>query len=366
MGKRELLIIGAFLVLGFGAYQISAPPAAEGRGLSLSRILDSMRREVRGNPGTASWVVTGTIPVSADITELRIPSAPSGVTVTGEDREDVAYEMTVESNGPDDTLALEYAKAVSLKQDDLGAAIDIRLEYPDEASQRASLVMRVPSRLGVRVSGRSVQVVGVASAELNSVIGDATVGDISGLVSGTHRSGRLTVERAGRVDLTLQSSRGRFAAVRNGLVLSARNGDIEVEDSPGPIDIDQANVSVVLTGSTDRVRVGGTGGEVRVVGPRGDVQIETRRTEVEVALTHAVPLSVITTDDTLRLILAEGVAVVLEAAATAGGDVQATEFELTPEQDGDTSRLAHSFGTNASVRVVLRNSRGDIVIRRSR
>jgi hypothetical protein len=297
---------------------------------------------------------------------LHIPSAPRGVTVTGEDRQDVTYELTVESNGPDDTLALEYAKAVKLVQDDLGVAIDLRLSFPDEASQTASLVMRVPTRLAVRVSGRSVQVGGVASAELDGVLGDTAIEDVSGLVSGTHRSGRLTVERAGRVDLTLQSSRGRFSAVRDGIVLSARSGDIEIEDSSGPIEIEQVNVSVVVTGSADRVRVGGTGGEVRVVGPRGDVQIETRRTEVDVELVQAVPLSVVTTEDTLRLVLADGVAIVLEAAATAGGDVQATEFNLTPEADGGTSRLAHTFGTNATTRVVLRNSRGDIVIRRSR
>lgn len=368
MGKRELLIIGAFIVIGLVAYQFSAPPAAEDRGFSFSRLIESMREEVRGDPGTATWVTTGTIPLSADIAELRIPSISRGVTVTGEERTDILYELSTSSNGPDDERALQYAKAVKLLHDDLGITIDLDVFYPDEASQWVSLVLKVPTRLAVRVSGRSVpaHVVDVASVDFNNVIGDVSVEGISGLVEGSHRSGRLTVERAGRVDLTLQSSRARFRSIQNGVVITARNGEAEVEESNGPIEIEQTGVSVLVRSPGGRVRIGGSGGEVRVIGPRAEVQIETRRTEVEIELTRAVPVSVITTEDTLRLVLAEDVAVLFDGAAEDGGTVQATEFDLTPEDDAGTSRLTHPFGASPSVRVVLRNSDADIVIRRSR
>ena len=50
MGKRELILIVVFVMLGATVYQFTAPPPAPGeRSFSLSGIIDEMRLEVRGN-----------------------------------------------------------------------------------------------------------------------------------------------------------------------------------------------------------------------------------------------------------------------------------------------------------------------------
>jgi hypothetical protein len=192
------------------------------------------------------------------------------------------------------------------------------------------------------------------------------VEDVPGLVSGTHRGGRLTVERAGSVELSVTSARSEFADVRGSLALTARNGACDVRGGGGELTIDQVNVEVRIEAPERTVRVTGTGGEVLVVDPRDEVRVETERAEVEVQLEHAVPMTVITTNDTIRIVLAETASAAVDAIASDGGDVQATEFDLVAETADRESRLAHTFGAEPAPRVTLRNVRGDIVIRRRR
>lgn len=363
MGKRELLIIVAFLVVGAVAYQLAAPAAPEDRGFSLSRFLDSVRREVRGNPGAADWESTGTIAVSAELTELRIGSATRGVEVIGEARDDIEYVLSVSSNGPDNDLALQYAKAVVLERDDLGFALGLRIAYPDEARQTSGLVLRVPRRLTVRAEGRSIQASGVAGVDLENVVGDTTLRDIAGRVSGAHRSGRLVVEGAQEANLSLTNSESELSAVRGDIRVTARNGELVVRDAAGPLEIDQVNLDLSLQAPRGTVYVSGTGGEIRIVDPQGEVRVDTRRAEVELQLDRGVTATVLTSGDTIRLLLGDATAISLDAVATNGGEIQAAEFELAAEGDDRERRLRHTFN-GGTTRVALRNDDGEIVIRR--
>ena len=46
MGKRELLLIVCFVIVGAGVYQVTAPEPGPGqRGFSFSRFLEAARRE---------------------------------------------------------------------------------------------------------------------------------------------------------------------------------------------------------------------------------------------------------------------------------------------------------------------------------
>src|SRR5262245_10300044 len=123
MGKRELLIIIIFAAVIGLAYQLTAPPAKEGEGFSLSRFLRSAKREMQGNQPIVQHTATGVIPVKKEVTDLRVASVPRGVQVIGESREDIAYELVIESSGPDQPAALEFAKKTSLKTDDLGTSL---------------------------------------------------------------------------------------------------------------------------------------------------------------------------------------------------------------------------------------------------
>ena len=64
-----------------------------------------------------------------------------------------------------------------------------------------------------------------------------------------------------------------------------------------------------------------------------------------------------------QLLLADNVAVALDAAATEAGKIDATEFDLTPETNEQGAKLTHAF-PKGTMRVVLRTQRGEIVIRK--
>ena len=49
MGKRELLLIGGFVLFGMAVYAVTAPAAQPGQAqFSLSKVMEHIRREMRG------------------------------------------------------------------------------------------------------------------------------------------------------------------------------------------------------------------------------------------------------------------------------------------------------------------------------
>src|SRR5690606_26198484 len=103
MGKRELLLILAFVVIGTVVYQLTASPKP-GRSLgdSIGEIVDEIRRDVRGRPASAEITRNATHPVPPEAAELRITMQNTPVTIVGEDRADIATELWVRSNGVDE------------------------------------------------------------------------------------------------------------------------------------------------------------------------------------------------------------------------------------------------------------------------
>src|SRR5262245_20708431 len=125
MGKRELLIAVCFIAIGFVSYQLTAPPPKEGeRGFSLSRISSNIRSELRSNSTRIQHKHEGTLPVSAELDELRLsPGRNASTTVVGEERKDIAYELQVQSTGPDEPGALKLAKETVIQTEDMGSAM---------------------------------------------------------------------------------------------------------------------------------------------------------------------------------------------------------------------------------------------------
>jgi hypothetical protein len=371
MGRRELLLILAFVVVGVVAYQLTAPSPKEGeRGLSPSRIWDNMRREMRGNAGNASYTHRGSIPVAAEVTQLRISNAHS-VVITGEARRDVAYELTVRSRAEDDTTALELAKATAFRQDDLGNSVAFRVTYPRGGQQTAAIVLKVPSHLAIRVESGGpaarAQVSGVASVDLGGISGETSVTDTPGGVSGTHQRGDLTVSNVGSVNLTLTNSQATFTGVQKGLTIIARSStECRITGSQGPLIVDENNAEITVTGHAGPIRVTGTSGRVTIDRPQQEVKVDTRRAEIEVTLAAAVPMTLLTTAETLRVLLDGPPVVTIDAIVTDGGHIQAGDFNLTPEGSEQEFRLTHSFGSDRAPRLALRNQNADIVIRRTK
>lgn len=365
MGRRELLIIVGFFAVGSLLYWWTAPPPAESSGFSLRRLVDEIRADIRSDASDASFTHTGSIVPSALVADIRLSGVTGNITVAGEERDDIGFELTVHSTGPDEATATDYAKRTLLVEDDLGDTLGLRVSYPPEARQRTEIVLRLPRRLGLRLEGdNSSDVNDLAFLRLEGTVGETTATRIEGEVGGSHRNGRLTVTGAGSVSLTLQQSRARFAKIAGGLAINATRGETHIVGSRGPIAIEQSNNELRIEEHDGVIRVGGSGGQVEIVSPQREVEIDVRRAEVEVVVTRAVAMTVITTDEPLRLVLDGTPAITLDALIAGSGEIDAADVGLTATTGRDQISLTHAFADPAPARVVLRNRRDDIVIRR--
>ena len=367
MGKRELIIIAAFVLIGVVAYQFTAPAAKEGEeGFSLRKIFSEFKREVTSDSASARVTKAGTITLRADVKALRVSAEGSvPVTVIGEARSDIAYEMPVESTGPDEASARGYAERSLLREDDLGAVLGLTTWFPDEGTQTAKLTLHVPEHLLVRVEGsRRVQVSQVASVDLRNITGETTVSNVP-VVTGTHRAGDLTVSGAATVDLTLVSSRAKIRDVTQSIQLNARNGECTISSSTGTIAVTTANVELTIDHhQKGAIRIAGETGRVTLNGPATPVSIDARRMLVDLKLEQPLPedITVITSEEPLRVTISGDAALVIDAVANHAA-VKVTDFDWTPSTNDRESRLSATVGRGGA-RAVLRNAGGDIVISR--
>src|SRR3954470_19787609 len=116
MGKRELVLVAVFVVIGVAIYQVTAPPLAPGQeGFSFGRVIQNIHRGIQGRRARATVESTRTEPLDPAITELRLNVRAGDVTVVGEDRTDAVFTLTVSSNGSDDADAKRLAGLTGLK-----------------------------------------------------------------------------------------------------------------------------------------------------------------------------------------------------------------------------------------------------------
>jgi hypothetical protein len=362
MGKRELLIILAFIVAGGIAYKLTAPAAKPGEGFSFSRLWSSAKRNVRTNASSTTISKKGTIPVSSALEELRITS--TGTTrVFGEDRKDITYELEIESTGPDEATARQYAERTVLTQDDQGSSFALRVSYPREGQQRATFAIHVPARLAVKIDGSAgATVKGLTKLALDINGGQLTAEGVTGEITGYHRQGEITIIDCGTVTLTLAGSRARFSHVLGKLTLNARSGRSDIRDSVGPIEIDGASQEIEIVNAGGPVRIIAREGRVKIDRPRAETRVDTQRTEVDVTMEQAVPLSLLTTDKPLRLWIDGTPAITLDAVSAEGGRIQVTDVDLAVESGEREQRARHVFGPPGGPRVTLRNRGANIVI----
>jgi hypothetical protein len=371
MGKRELLLIVAFAVVGVIVYQVTAPaPPADSRSVSVGGLLDRMRRAARGNRASAEITTTQTQAVDAAVTDLRLRLRSATLVVQGEDRPDVSVELRAWSNGYDDAEAQSLARQVAVKLDPAGAVLIATIAFPDPGSQRATVTLKVPSRLRVRVDeSGALTVSSVAAVELTAVRGATSISRITGTVSGMHRFGELSIKEAGAIKMTTQGSQTRIEGVKD-VMLTARGAETRVTGPTGTVEIDanQADVTLEkLDALSSPLRVNANGGTIAIAGLRTEARIDGRNTEIDVVMDRAVPMAVYNEGDQA-----------IELTPPPGGyrlDVLAREGRLTPPElvrdlglsittsdDGKETRAAGAVAGGGPT-ITLRATRGDIVLR---
>ena len=330
MGKRELLLVFGFVIVGVVVYQATARPPAPGeRGLSLSRILESARREIRGNRASAETTTTARHELTSDLKELRVVGNIAEIEVAGEDRQDIESTAHVESNGYDEAEARSYVNQTKLTADRTASSLILRMDYPRGGRQRATLKVKVPSRLLVRVEpgSGSVKIASVTGVELAGSRGEATLTKIPGRVEISHRGGDVDIQDIGSLEFTGRVGTLKVANVSgDASIRLEQSGELTVSRVGGALEVDGRNCDIDLDDmSTTRgpVRVNVNGGSLKVGGLKADTRIDGRGAEIEVAMAAPAPLAIYTYGERVSL---------TPPAAGYTLDARITDGRVTPDE----------------------------------
>jgi Putative adhesin len=368
MGKRELLLIGSFVLVGVVVYYATAPAAAPGQqGFSFSKLIDHIRRDVRGNPASAEVKNVTTTTVGPEITEVRFESSTgTALTIVGEDRKDISSEMQVWSNGADEGEARRYAGETRLKVTEAGGTIFMVIEYPKPAEQRATLSVRLPKRLAVRVQpGRAkLDISDVASLELVEARGQVTVRRVTGRLAITHRGGPLTIESVATAKLNTRGSVVVLKGVAGDTTAQMQAGELRAAGLTGPVEIESSGTKIQfedVASARKAVRFNVVGGSIALAGVRSDLRVDARDARVEVAVDKPAAIAIYTEGDEP-----------LEVTPPPGGfaiDALAMNGQLTvPEgllevKTSENEQRASGAVAGGGPTITLRSSRGDIIVR---
>lgn len=307
MGKRELLLILGFVIVGSLVYVLTAPQRDAGReGFSLGRIIDEIRREARGRPASAEITTSDSHPVPDSVSELRVNLGTTQITIVGEKREDIASELHVVSNGYDDAEAKSLAGQVALTLEPAGPSMMARISYPRPGSQRARLTLRVPSRLTVQFEPTQtrLEVSGVAAVDHKSARGETIFRQIPGRVTATHRGGELTVEDVGSVRLSTRGSDLRLMRVHGEVILQVQAGEVRAAELGGPVDLTATDAEVTiekLEKTRGPVRIASVEGDLTLRGLATEARIDGRATDMNIGIAKAAPIAIFNTDSAGRV-----------------------------------------------------------------
>jgi hypothetical protein len=370
MGKRELLLIIGFVVLGAVVYQATAPPPDPGEeGFSISRIFHNIRREMRANSASARLVNPVAHAVPAEVTELRVDPRSRGVTITGGDSDSVEGELSVHSTGSDEAEARRLASETVVQFEQTGSVLFARVYYPTGGRQTTELTLSVPSRLRVRVSPNSgkLQASKLAGLELDQARGETIVEDISGAVTLQHRGGELRVSRVGALNLTARGSTVQLAQVSGTTTLNVQAGELTATGLAGSIELESTGAQVTLEGlekTTGPIRANTTAGELTLRGVAAETQVDARAAEVNIAV-HAPALITVISDAGGEIRIAPPAGGFSLTAETRAGDITIDPPELLGplalEANEDAAGKRLRGDVNGGGPLLSIRARGDIV-----
>jgi hypothetical protein len=372
MGKRELLLIVAFGIVGAVVYQATAPPPGPNdRHVSLSGLLDKVRREMRGNRAHAEDTRISTHEVAAGMTQVRVAGHYVELTITGQNRPNIEARFRVTSNGYDEAEAKLLVQQTRLEVDRAGGALRLTANYPKPGQQRAVLTLLVPARLSVRVDeGASrTSIANVAGVEIPGIRGETSVKQVAGRVTIEQRGGRLTIQDVAALKLTTRGVDTTVTNVRADASFSMGSGELTASSMAGPIDVEAQNGEVTLKKlekSRGPLRVNATGGSVSLEGLSGDARIDGRNTEIDVEMTRASAVAIYNQGgEPIEFTIPAG-GFVLDAHATDGRITVPDELRpgvSSTEKEEEREQRAKGVIAGGGPTITLRAKHGDIRIR---
>lgn len=375
MGKRELVLVLGFLVVGIVVYQFTAPPPPPGsEGVTFSGILQKLRRNVQGSRETATATSALAKPVSgsAKLVRFNIPGN-TALVITGSDRTDISAEMNVTARGFSQAEAKTAADSAKVSIESAGDAIAVTTVWPRRQNNEggyitdATMTVSLPKRLQVRIephSGR-LAISDLAGVEVMGQRGELRVAKIAGHVVLNHTGGRLEIDAIPSLKLTARNSHAKIRGVAGALSLETIGAEMELDAIGGPLEIEARNSELVLDAAKaikPPLRYNGTGGELRISGLRTEARIDGRNVEIEVALAAAAPVTIYSTGRDIRVLAPPG-GYTLDAVATEG-DITSEDSSITatPGDSPDARATANIRGGGPPL--TLRATRARIDVRK--
>jgi hypothetical protein len=373
MGKRELLLIVGFVIAGVVVYHATAPPARPNeRGFSVSRIVDHIRREMRGNRAHAEDTKVKRIQLDTTTSELRISGTYMELSVTGEDRMDVEARFHVTSNGYDEAEAKGFVAETELLVDHAGPVLRLTSKYPEGGRQQSTLTLLVPSRLLTRIDQGSphTSIANVAAVEIPGMRGETTIKHVPGRVNVMHRGGQLEIADVAALKLVTRGTEVTVSNVKAEASFSLQSGEVTATSLGGPIEIESQGASVALRkleAARGPLRVNAVGGgSLTLDGLSTEARLESRDVDVDITIAKAAPISVYSEgDEPIELTPPPG-GFTLDARASHGRISLPEGFDsrvTVTSGESETEQRANGAVRGGGPTITLRANRGDIRIR---
>jgi hypothetical protein len=365
MGKRELLLIGLFVIVGVVAWRLTAPASPPGEGFSIARVWEQLQANMRGEHVSSDTRRVATLEPPAGARAVAVEGFIGTLWVTGEDRKDISAELSGSIPGANQAEAESRAKEVTLALERGDERVAVKVHLPSTQHQsRVELRLKVPAKLGVVVRdtrGR-VEVRGVASADVESRMGDLTVADVRGAVKGQHRGSNVELSRVGSVEFESRMGDVRVDRVAGAVTLTSEGGNTEMRDVAGKVQLKARRTDLDLDRLAAEVTISAADGHVELRHPRAAVSFDGERARFTAALDSPVPLTAASEDAAVELEIPESVPVSLDLGAEDGKVVVPEGLPAVTTADRHES-LTTSAGPKAPV-VKVRTVRENVTVRR--
>lgn len=365
MGKRELLLISGFVVVGLLVYQLTMPATADTGG-GFAAWWARVRSHVQQNWVEQHYERKEEVAVPAAARTVALELDRGSVIITGEARETIGLDLSGVVFGGDQTAATALADQVKVTVTSDGPVMRIALAFPkregNERRPRIQLTLRVPSRLGVemRLNGGELDITNVASVHAVKASGRLRFATIAGGVSGELGPGDIDIDTVGSLAIETRNSQVRVATVSGSFAAKARRGDFRARGIGGPAHLEGRDIEGELEDLAGPLRLTGSGGEVRVRDARHSITADTERTTLKFTPGTAIPITATTENDAIELTLPPD-GMDLDAMAS-DGDIRTPEGLVPLQRTGDDVKAVGPV-RGGGPRVVLRTSRGDITVR---
>jgi hypothetical protein len=377
MGKRELLLIIGFVIIGAVVYHATAPPPGPNdRGFSFSRLIDAARREIGGNRAAAEHTTTATQQLTPEVNEVRIIGRVHELEVIGENRTDIESVLRVTSRAYEEAEARRFANETVLKTDRSASSIAYEIKFlvgRQTGVQRGILTLKVPARLRVRIEGRPsrLEVSNVSAVDALNVTGETSFKNIAGRLNVVQRGGPVQIEDVAALKFNGRGTELTLKGVRNDTSLTLEGGEVKASGLLGPVEIESRNAEITLAdleSTRGPIRVNAVNGNVQLKGVKTDTRLDGRNAELDVMMSGAAPVSIYN----------DGADVTLTPPPAGYRlDALALDGRISPETLLDALGLQHSVDADSkearasgAVRgggptITVRATRGSLTIRES-